>query len=89
MVGKHLFVIIADVQDIVQVVVKMVDTGEVIQLSALVDLGTMGMFVDEQFVKDQGWNLDEVSKPIPFFNIDGTLNVNGNVKHTIDLALEI
>lgn len=47
------------------------------------------MFVCEQFVKDQGWNLDKVSKPIPVFNIDGTLNANRNVKHTIDLALEI
>lgn len=39
----------------------MVDTGEMIQLLALVDSGVTGMFVDEQFVKEQGWNLDEVS----------------------------
>lgn len=65
------------------------DTGEMIQLSALIDSGATGMFIDEQFVQEQGWNLDEVSRPIPIFNIDGTLNANGNVKHTIDLALEI
>lgn len=65
------------------------DTGETVQLSALVDSGVTGMFVDEQFVKEQGWNLDEVSRPIPIFNIDGTLNANGNVRHTIDLVLEI
>ena len=41
--------------------VKTVDTGEMIQLSALVDSGVTGMFMDEQFVKEQGWNLDEVS----------------------------
>lgn len=72
-----------------RVVVKTVDTGEMVQLSALVDSGATGMFVDEQFVKEQGWNLDEVSRPIPIFNIDGTLNASGNVKHTIDLVLEI
>lgn len=44
----------------VKVVVKTVNTGETIQLSALVDSGATGMFVDEQFVKEQGWNLDEV-----------------------------
>ena len=73
----------------VRVVVKTVDTGEMVQLSVLVDSGATGMFVDEQFVKEQGWNLDKVPQPIPIFNIDGTLNANGNVKHTIDLALEI
>lgn len=73
----------------VKVVVKTVDTGEVVQLSALIDSGVTGMFIDEQFVKDQGWNLDEVSRPIPVFNIDGTLNAGGSVKYTIDLALEI
>lgn len=67
----------------------MVDTGEMVQLSALVDSGATGMFIDEQFMKEQGWNLDEVPQPIPIFNIDGTLNASGSVKHTIDLALEI
>lgn len=73
----------------VKVVVKTVDTGDVVQLSALIDLGATGMFMDEQFIREQGWNLDEVPRPIPVFNIDGTLNANGNVKNTIDLALEI
>lgn len=43
-----------------KVVVTTVDTGDVIQLSVLVDSGATGMFVDEQFVREQGWNLDEV-----------------------------
>lgn len=65
------------------------NTGERIKVKTLIDSGATGMFIDNRFVEEHGWNVEMLEQPIPIYNIDGTLNASGKVTKTIDLVLEI
>ena len=56
---------------------------------SLIDSGAGGKFIDQNFAKAQGFELTPLSEPIRVFNVDGTLNKKGTIKHYVDLKLTI
>ena len=51
------------------------------RITALVDSGAEGMFIDETLV--QNWNKVKLKKPVKVRNIDGTENSAGQITHRI------
>jgi len=56
---------------------------------SLIDSGAGGKFIDQNFAKAQGFELTPLVEPIRVFNVDGTLNKKGTIKHYVDLKLTI
>ena len=63
------------------------DTNATCRVKALLDSGATGMFIDADFVKRNGWSVRELSRSIPVFNVDGTLNEAGSIRSVADLVL--
>ena len=63
------------------------DTAEVKSVNSLVDCGATGELIDRNYAKSSRFRLLKLSKPIPVFNVDGTLNEAGAVTEVVDLIL--
>ena len=61
----------------------------IIETEALLDSGAGGMFIDQNFTKENGLLMKPLTKPILAWNVDGTLNKNGTITHytTTDLLV--
>lgn len=66
---------------------KTTDTGEGDNVKALIDSGATGLFIDESYVQGKQWQLEDLERSNPVYNVDGTLNAGGNVRHTIELLV--
>jgi hypothetical protein len=71
----------------IKVDIETTDTGEVKPLSALIDSGATGRFIDRDYVKSNRLRTKALSRPIPVFNVDGTLNESGSISEVVDLIL--
>ena len=60
-----------------KVEIKTTDTAQKKSVTTLVDSGTTGEFIDQDYMKSCGFNLIKLTKPIPVHNVDGTLNEAG------------
>ena len=47
------------------------DTAETKSMTALLDSGATGMFIDREYVKKSGFTTRTLSNPIPICNVDG------------------
>ncbi|KAG2060496.1 hypothetical protein BDR06DRAFT_852338, partial [Suillus hirtellus] len=52
---------------------------------ALIDSGTEGEFIDWTFIHQNSIKSHELDKPIPIWNMDGTLNKNGKITQYCNL----
>ena len=64
--------------------VEKIDTHEGIMIKALLDSGTMGMFMDRQMAARHGFKLQKLKKPIAVRNVDGTNNSGGAITHQVE-----
>jgi len=64
------------------------DTGETKSVTALLDSGATGMFIDREYVRANRLNTRTLSRPIPVRNVDGTLNEAGSVTEMAELLLK-
>ena len=71
------------------IIVITIDTNQRMKVDALLDSGATGSFVDDGLVKEQGWNTKELERLRMVTNVDGTMNVAGSVRRTIDLILMV
>ena len=62
---------------------------ETVETHALLDSGAGGEFIDQNYAKTLGQPLENLEKPIPAINVDGTINKKGTIKHYINLELEV
>ena len=62
-----------------KVEIKTTDTAEKKSVSALVDCGATGEFIDRHYAKSSCFNLVKLTQPIPVYNVDGTLNEAGSI----------
>ena len=69
--------------------VKMVDTGECIMVTGLLDSGATTCFIDKEFVRQNRLNLVPLPIQIPIYNVDGTKNAKGMIKATVDLIIMV
>ena len=60
-----------------------------VETETLIDSGAGGKFIDQNYTRTSTLLLQNLTKPIPALNIDGTLNKKGTIKHYINLNLDI
>ena len=53
------------------------------------DSGAGGKFIDQNYAKEKGFDKEPFSEPIPVYNVDGTPNKRGTIRHYVDLNIEI
>jgi hypothetical protein len=63
------------------------DTGEVHTTCALLDSGATGLFVNSDFVTRNRLTTKPLSRAIPVYNVDGSLNESGSITEVIDIVL--
>jgi len=59
------------------------DTHEGVTVKALLDSGATGVFMDKDFVEEQGFRLEKLDKPVEVKNVDGTDNNRGRIEYEI------
>lgn len=69
------------------VVLKTLDTGARLPVTALLDCGATGLFLDTRFVEYHNLNTRKLPKAIPVYNVDGTLNKGGSIHEEVDLTM--
>ena len=57
------------------------DTAETKSMTALLDSGATGMFIDREYVKKSGFTTRTLSNPIPVHNVDGPPNKAGSITY--------
>ena len=67
--------------------VKMTDTQQIRNVSALLDSGAMGLFIDAMYVEQHCLTTCPLTHPIPVYNIDSTRNKAGSIHLVVDLVL--
>jgi len=53
-------------------------------MKALLDSGSMGMFMDKRMVARHGFKLQKLERPIMVRNVDGTNNSRGVITHQVE-----
>ena len=66
---------------------KTTDTLEEVSTDALVDCGATRDFIDEGFVERSKIPTQNLSQPIPMFNVDGSLNEAGSITKVADMIM--
>ena len=67
--------------------VQTVDSSHPMAVDALLDSGATGMFIDSGFAKAKNLTTRQLPRPIPIYNIDGTLNEAGSIREEVDLIM--
>jgi len=66
---------------------KTTDTMEESSTEAMVDTGATGDFIDQDFVTQAKLLTHQLSRPIPVYNVDGTLNKAGSIHEVVDVVM--
>ena len=66
---------------------RTMDTSENFALKALLDCGATGLFIDQAYVQRNHLRTRELRCSIPVYNVDGTLNEAGSIRHIVELVL--
>ena len=69
------------------VVLRTLDTGVRLPVTALLDSGATGLFLDTKFVKYHNLNTRKLPRAIPVYNVDGTLNKCGSIYEEVNLVM--
>jgi Retroviral aspartyl protease len=70
------------------IMLQMTNTGEVFLTAALLDCGATNKFVHSDFVKRNRITTRLLSRPIPIYNVDGTLNEAGSITEVVEMMLQ-
>jgi len=70
------------------VAIQTTDTGEVHIVSALLDSGATGLFIDPEFMWQNCLTMQSLVWAIPVCNVDGTPNKQGAIRNVIDVILQ-
>ena len=54
---------------------------EGVAVRALLDSGATGLFMDTTFVREKGFKMEKLKKPLLVRNVDGTVNAGGAITH--------
>jgi len=64
--------------------VEKIDIHKGVMIKALLDSGTMGMFMDKQIAARHGFKLQKLERPIAVRNVDGTNNSRGTITYQVE-----
>ena len=65
------------------------DDRQSFDISALLDSGATGCYIEEGFAQAKALNLESLPCAIPVYNADGSLNEGGPIRHVVNLCLQI
>src|ERR1700677_914607 len=72
---------------LVNIGLKTLDTHNSINIDSLLDCGASGLFINKQFVELNDITTRKLPRPIPIYNVDGTLNKGGTIKEAVNLIV--
>ena len=64
-----------------------IDMQEGITVEALLDSGAMRLVMSLEFAKKQDFKLKKLEKPMNVRNVDGLLNKEGPIEHTVEVNI--
>src|SRR3981189_2765052 len=71
----------------IDVEIETTDTAMKRNMSALVDCGATGLFIDTEYVRLNNLSTHRLTTPIPVYNVDGTANEAGAITEITDVIL--
>ena len=66
---------------------KRIDKQEGIMVEALLDSGAMGLVMSSEFTRKQRFKLKKLERPMHIRNVDGLLNKEGPIEHTVKVNI--
>jgi hypothetical protein len=60
-----------------------------VETRALIDSGAGGKFIDQNFANKLNLHLRNLEEPITVYDVDGTRNKTGTIKHEADVSIQI
>jgi len=71
----------------VKIGLERIDTQEGITVEALLDSGATELVMSSEFARKQGFKLKKLDRPIYVRNVDGSLNKEGPIEHTVEVNI--
>ena len=71
----------------VKIGLERIDTQEGITVEALLDSGATRLVISSEFAKKQEFKLKKLERPMNIRNVDGSLNKEGPIKHTVEVNI--
>ena len=60
------------------------ESHEGVVVKALLDSGTIGLFIDTTFAKEKRFKIEKLKKPLLVRNVNGTINAGGAIMHQVE-----
>jgi len=71
----------------VKIGLKRIDKQEGIMVEALLDSGAIGLVMSSEFTRKQRFKLKKLERPMHIRNVDGLLNKEGPIEHTVKVNI--
>ena len=71
----------------VKIGLERIDTQEGVTVEALLDSRVTGLVMSSEFAKKQDFKLKKLEKPMNVRNVDGSLNKEGLIEHTVEVNI--
>ena len=71
----------------VKIGLERVDTQEGIIVEALLNSRATGLVISSEFAKKQRFKLKKLERPMNVRNVDGSLNKEGPIEHTVEVNI--
>ena len=71
----------------VKIGLERIDTQEGVTVEALLDSGATRLVMSSEFAKKQDFKLKKLEKPMNVRNVDGSLNKEGLIEHTVEVNI--
>jgi len=71
----------------VKIGLERIDTQEGITVEVLLDSGATGLVMSSEFARKQGFKLKRLDRPMYVRNVDGSLNKEGPIEHTVEVNI--
>ena len=71
----------------VKIELERVDMQEGVTVEALLDIGATGLVMSSEFARKQGFKLKKLERLINIRNVDGSLNKEGPIEHTVEVNI--
>ena len=71
----------------VKIGLERIDMQEGITVEALLDSGATRLVISSEFARKQGFKLKKLDRPMYVRNMDGLLNKEGPIEHTVEVNI--
>ena len=71
----------------VKIGLERIDMQEGIMVKVLLDSGATRLIMSSEFAKKQGFKLKKLERPMNVRNVDGSLNKEGPIEHTVEVNI--